>query len=417
MNSLLSRFPLSLLRGVLFLLATQLLLACGEGSKANNGENSTDSTQASGSAQPEDKLQYDRYWNDLARWLGGLKPLPGSKVKELYQLPGYDQHMAFWDKAWQYRDTLLLQKLDAWAADEFQKAHLHTGNVFYPLSGPDFLTIYELFPNARKYIFYGLEPEGRLADSTYLNNLTQEQRQFAVRNLQNSLEDILKMSFFVTREMQRQLKASKMDGQFPIILSFMARHGVEVIRVEPIKLSGSPEPVVSAQPAEFDPEDRDITGLRFVFRQGPGEPLQTVEYWSLDILDTKISSTYPWFVEYLKAHAPTRTYFKAASYLMHWDNYSILRNTTLEISDFILQDDSGIAYRYFDQNVWNIDYYGNYHKPKLDVWGGFQADLKRVFQTNPNVKSIDFGIGYTNQEHNCNLIIARKKNGLFAQPS
>ena len=395
------------------LLAIFVLLftvSCKESTPNNGGSSDTDTTAQSEAAK--DELKFDRRWNDLARLLGGMPAQEGSKMTQYDTLKATAEYRQSYDEVYAIHKDRLLEKLKSWAKEEFPKQHTHTGNVFYPLSGGDFLTIHTLFPNAKKYVFFGLEPEGRLLDEAYLQHVSQQDMANAYRNMNKALEYIMDESFFVTRDMQKDLKRSKLTGQIPIILSFMGRLEQQVINVEPIymKDDGTPD-VLDKQPEELDARDEQITGMRFTFREGPGKPLQTVEYWSLDIENQHLEK-YPYFLDYIASHKPTRTYFKAASYLMHWGIFSKMREQTLDVSEFILQDDSGIAYRFLrddPEHDWDLTYYGQYDKPKLKVWGGFQGDLKRIYQTNPDVKPIDFGIGYTNKPHNCNLIIARKE--------
>ena len=56
------------------------------------------------------------------------------------------------------------------------------------------------------------------------------------------------------------------------------------------------------------------------------------------------------------------TYLKGASYLMHESYFSEIRNYIFKKSSTIVQDDSGIAFRYFKTSEFNWEYslYGNY---------------------------------------------------------
>ena len=55
---------------------------------------------------------------------------------------------------------------------------------------------------------------------------------------------------------------------------------------------------------------------------------------------------------------PGVTLLKAASYLMHSDNFSQVRGYLLAHSKVILEDDSGIPYRFFSNNKWNVRFVG-----------------------------------------------------------
>jgi len=72
----------------------------------------------------------------------------------------------------------------------------------------------------------------------------------------------------------------------------------------------------------------------------------------------------------------------------------------------ILQDDSGIAFHYFDPLVWDIQLYGSYTKPIPLFEEFFEQDLYEAYQTR-KVKKLNFRIGYHPQS---NLLFAKRKN-------
>ena len=96
---------------------------------------------------------------------------------------------------------------------------------------------------------------------------------------------------------------------------------------------------------------------------------------------------------------------KSASYLMHEADFSYVRNAVLSKSKAILQDDSGISYKFFDKTKWDIQLYGVYNGPIPLFAKRYEKDLKEAF-TKGNVKPITFQYGYGSH---CALLIARKK--------
>jgi hypothetical protein len=73
----------------------------------------------------------------------------------------------------------------------------------------------------------------------------------------------------------------------------------------------------------------------------------------------------------------------------------------------VLQDDSGIPYKYFDTAPWHVQLYGDYVRP----YGSFrwleQKDLKKAYST-PSTKPLDFQIGYGFRKMPSNLLFAKK---------
>jgi hypothetical protein len=100
---------------------------------------------------------------------------------------------------------------------------------------------------------------------------------------------------------------------------------------------------------------------------------------------------------------------KGASYLLHSANFSIIRNIILNGAKTVIQDDSGIAFRYFDKSKWDFKFFGDYVKPISLFSKNYQKDLDSVWHQQGSEK-IGFGIGYNFKDNNSNLLIATKKN-------
>jgi len=54
--------------------------------------------------------------------------------------------------------------MSSWSDDNFINSEVDTSLVFYPFSGPDFLHVYFLYPNANEYIFLAIEKVGSIPD-------------------------------------------------------------------------------------------------------------------------------------------------------------------------------------------------------------------------------------------------------------
>lgn len=394
------------------LLVAVLMLGIGlSGCKSEGGGGTTDG-QDTVRTDTVPEIVYNRYWNDLARMVGGMPPLPGSVLARLDTTEFARSHRAFWDEKWGFRDTNLLVKMAAWARQEFPREHESTGNALYPLSGSDVMHIHQFYPNAKHYVFFALETEGTLMDSAFIHSLSAQELQTGLVAQQKSLADIFRLTFQITQYMGRDLGRSRLDGQQPIILAFLARTGNEVLNVEPITLTRNAQvEVMPTQMRTRVPQDSIITGLRYTFRRQRGAPVQTLDYWCLQIEDQYINRNYPYFVTYIKNLKPARVYFKAASYLMHYDEYKLTQQAILDASEFILQDDSGFPYQRLKDGPFDITLYGDYDKPKLAQWGTLQPELKRIYQTDTTIRDLPFGLGYTNNDHNCNMQIARRRAG------
>ena len=98
-------------------------------------------------------------------------------------------------------------------------------------------------------------------------------------------------------------------------------------------------------------------------------------------------------------------YVKSASYLMHTDSFSTIRETLLDLRGAIVQDDSGVPLRYFDQKQWNLRLYGTY-VPPLDIFRQYlQPDLAAAYARGSSGKLV-FGAGYHWNWKEANLMVA-----------
>ena len=133
-------------------------------------------------------------------------------------------------------------------------------------------------------------------------------------------------------------------------------------------------------------------------------------YFSCDISDLGLSKNKRLHA-FLKGLPSVTTYLKSASYLLHKPYFSLVRKTILEKSSFVLQDDSGIPVRFYNEQQWNHQYYGTYDAP-INLFKNFlQKDLKMAYDSieKVQIKPLNFGIGYDYKLNESNLMLFSKK--------
>jgi hypothetical protein len=161
--------------------------------------------------------------------------------------------------------------------------------------------------------------------------------------------------------------------------------------------------VVAAGPARA--ETRGVT-IKF---EDEKRNSRALTYFSLNLQDSSLKRK-PGTVQYLSGLPKPATLVKSASYLMHKKYFSTIREVILSRSVAIVEDDSGIPYRFFDKSVWDVRLYGRYTKPiqMFDAW--FQEDLKSAFTADEaKVEALEFGIGYKYRPKTSTLILARRR--------
>jgi len=350
---------------------------------------------------------FDPYWTDLARVIGGLRPRDTLYWRSAIQDTAWQAHARRMDYLWSTREQSLFLPLQKWAETELAPYHEWKGFVFYPFSGADWPSIYALYPQGSRYVFFGLEQEG---DPHYVRLLSPQEIAQNLWGPYAAMADLLRLSFFKTKEMQQFLAKGKVRGLLPVFLAFFARTGYNIHSVEHIYLTpdGKVDTLAAgrSKPAQ-SPWDTIVTGLRFVIGK-PSQPPQEVIYVSFNAANDGLNRQ-KGILPFLKTIQPCVSFIKAASYLLHGPDFSQIRTLLLTQSVAILQEDSGIPYRFFDSTAWKVQLYGVYHAPIPLFKNKFQQNLYQAYRTQP-VKPLRFGIGYHLNPGTSNLLLAIRRN-------
>lgn len=343
-----------------------------------------------------DQKQAD-YLTDTAKLIAGMKVDPKSQFYSLTQSKFWVNYHGFIDPAWSKLEKQQLAKVSAWSKQELATINQSNPRIFYPFSGPDLLYANLFFPTAQEYVLVALEPVGTIPN---LNELSESQRNQKLGDVKNSLYSLLQFSFFQTKEMKSDLSN---QGVLPLILLFMARTNNRILDLQYIGLDKN------AKIQKF--EKSMIPGVKIDFvPEGEKEP-RTLYYFSADISDEGLKKT-PQFRQFIKQIEQPITYLKAASYLMHRENFAEIRELILAQSQAILQDDSGIPLNFFAEKPWNLNFFGTYTAPISLFSVRYQPDLKKIYQSNAAVKPLNFGVGYRFGVNQSNMMLATKKQKL-----
>lgn len=398
------------LRSALFVgvltFSLSLCTACGKGGGEQADAPPTDTTAKAQPKEPEEKVEADRYWNDYARYLAGLPPLEGSVLGGIENRPEAKAHQQFFDVAWEKKKNNHLVKLTKWIKAEYPAWYESKQTAYYPFSGPDFMHIYTWFPNAKRYVMFGMEPEGSFND---VREVAPERLGPNLQRFEQSLNDILAFTFYKTIDMAAELKYTEIDGTMPAILAFMARMELTPLTARRIKVmpDGTVSTIDKSVPQVYN--DGVVTGLEIKFRKGTDGPIQTLHYFSLDASNAGYTNQTD-FHAYVKAMGPTQTFFKSASYLMQYNDFSFMREQIIATTQHLLQDDTGIPFKNLEANVWDYKYYGQYTRTIPLFAQRFQPDLRDYYAKNADkIKPIDFLLGYNIVYNECSLLAAEKK--------
>ena len=345
-------------------------------------------------------VPFDTLKEDAASFISGMQHGKSGCLARLDTTTKWKQFSIRLDSGFLDLDTARFTKMGKWADSELIDRHGST-TLFYPFGGPDLLNANIFYPNAEKYILIGLEPVGDMPD---LCNMSVEQTNKYLEDVRYSLKDIFKRSYFITGNMIGALKKNSVNGSVPLISLFIERNGYNIVSINKIGIDSNG----TWQPSDSLKNIKSFThGIKIDFAADTGRRIQSVFYFQTDISDEGLKKN-PGFQKYFSSLPLSYTYLKAASYLMHGKDFSIIRNIVFDKSKTILQDDSGIAYRYFDKTKWDIHLYGSYTKPGKEFSWINETDLARAY-TDPSVKPVPFTLGYNWRTQHINLLYAVRK--------
>ncbi len=318
------------------------------------------------------------YHDDWARFLAGLPGGRNSAFAGSRQTAAWQQHQAEMDRLFSNFGNTRQLSIGGWQSGEL--GHLGSRFVFYPFGGPDFLFSHTLFPGASTHVLVGLEGVAPLPAPALVleNNLAGN-----LGNLRKSLGSAVNFSYFITKDMRAELSATRLEGTLPVLLVFLARTGHRVQSVELISLSGAGQVVPRGAGS--------APGFRIVANGG-----SKVVYYFQENLGNENLASNPRILRFVSSQGSPVTFLKSASYLMHQDRFSVIRNAILNQSQAVVSDPSGVPFRYFDPARWNITLYGDYTGP-IPLFSEYpQTDLAAAYRDGRyKVKPLPFGVGYT----------------------
>ncbi|SHM30311.1 hypothetical protein [Hymenobacter psychrotolerans] len=346
------------------------------------------------------------YSHDVAAFLGGQPVSRRSPLQPLAALPAWQAFAADADKSWANYHATRTDKIEKWAAAELDSVRAASPTIFYPFSGPDLLNVVTMFPTSKKFVLLGLEPVGSVPRRSTLANAK------LYPAVKASLWSVLNFSFFRTNDMAVDLKSVELDGALPLMMLFAARTNHQIQDIRYVQLNTEGQLTDADSTVVQKPGPKTIPGVEMRMLNQAGEE-QTVYYFSADISDWKMGATKDAVVQYAKTLGPLTTYVKSATYLMHKPYFSKVRNLILAHSNYILQDDSGIAMKYFRPADWNLTYYGTYKRPINLFAKHYQPELTQAYaDTSNRPRPLPFGTGYNWRQNDSNLLLARRQQAL-----
>jgi len=363
--------------------------ACG--GAAADKEKPAPAAQQEAAPAPKPAPAYDHALTDEARVLAGLDPEDTQRFAPVITRASWKAHKADFDTNWGQIAQQRFPLMRDWRDREFKPVVDACDTLFYPFGGPDFLNAYLFFPTCNQYLLFGLETVGSVPA---LEKMKDDRLDKALGETRLALADIFKRAYFITKSMEKELRTSQVDGTVPVILVMLARVDAQIVKIETDGPWNAKDGAAGRLPSAT---------ISFIAKGS--DRVQKVTYIRVDMMNPNFSKQAS-LLAFLKGLGPVTTFVKSASYLMHDDRFSMVRDIVLGQSKALLQDDTGVPYKFFDKAKWTLTFYGKYSKPISDFNYGFQKDLDAAFKQPGAAKDLPFSFGYHWREGTSSVILA-----------
>lgn len=296
------------------------------------------------------------------------------------------------DGAWDYYQKSIGQPMSEWARTEVRRPP--GGTVFYPFSGPDFVTVSHLFPQADRFVMVAMQAAGEPADVTNMSSVRLQS--FQAKFMREWMK-FSRLAFFRTDDLNEDLRDKHAQiGVTTILITFALYSGFDVKAVYPI--------VFDEASGDYIKANGPWKSVRLELSKA-GKPV-VLDYVSLDLSDGVLSqsaSTRAW----LAKEAKNPVLLKAASHLLQETYFSVLRDILVENATMVVQDETGLNYTYLAQ-IGPVDLYGGFLYPHELFNRKKQESLAQAYRESKDVKALPFAFSYNKTTERRSVQIVRR---------
>ena len=296
------------------------------------------------------------------------------------------------DGAWDYYQKTIGQPMSEWAKTEVRRAP--GGTVFYPFSGPDFVTVSHLFPQADRFVMVAMQAAGEPADMT---NMSSGRMQSFQAKFMREWMKFSRLAFFRTDDLNEDLRDKHAQiGVTTILITFALYSGYDVKAVYPI--------VFDEASGDYIKGNGPWKSVRLELSKA-GKPV-VLDYVSLDLSDGVLSqsaSTRAW----LARESRHPVLLKAASHLLQETYFAVLKDILVENATMVIQDETGLNYTNLAQ-IGPVDLYGGFLYPHELFNRKKQESLAQAYRESKDVKPLPFAFSYNKTTERRSVQIVRR---------
>lgn len=292
---------------------------------------------------------------------------------------------------WNRYDNAIGKPMMRWAKTEVSTPDTH---VFYPFSGPDFTTLFQLFPNKEHYVMTAMQRGEQLIDLRKLFHSAGSQTLEVMGSAWNSFGHD---GFFVTEYLFKYLSTNRVKiGATSLIAAFLNLHGFSIQDIVPIQINAN------GNIEELSKNDSWDSVRFFLTKDGKNV---TLDYVRMDLSNDGLNKNENHLTFFQKS-TQHPVLLKAASHLPQHPGFTLVRNAILENAPMVVQDETGLDYKPLSEKF-NTVLYGQFVKA-YKVFSTYNKELAHAYKDRTDEKPLPFRVGYY-KDGNYAFIVAKRK--------
>ena len=298
------------------------------------------------------------------------------------------------DQSWETYQKDHGRPMSAWAKSEIRFSG--SGTVFYPFSGPDFVTVNQLYPDADRYVMVAMQAAGEPA---LLAPMTPERAQHFQAKFLREWKRFAYNAFFITAELEADRYAKSAHiGITTILTTFALYTGYDVTDLYPIAYdSASGQFIKSAGPWH---------SVRLVLKKN-GKTI-ALDYVSLDLSDGNLLKNEK-MRGWLSQMTQHPMLIKAASHLLQDGNFIVLRDMIVKNAPMVDEDETGVDYSHL-KKIGKVELYGGFSLPFEQFSPHKQQSLAQAYREATDVKPMPFAFSYNKEHERRSVQIVRRQS-------
>jgi|JI9StandDraft_1071089.scaffolds.fasta_scaffold00263_1 hypothetical protein len=277
--------------------------------------------------------------------------------------------------------------------------------VFYPFSGPDFPNAYTIYPKATTYIMIGLEAGGFEPDFESMN---ENQISRGLYELNGSLDTISRLNYFMTNSMKQDVSKSVFRGTAPVFLAYFGFLKVKPYSIKNFVLNDNGDIVyLTKEQIKANANYREgLVCLDIDFLDPADGTKKKLYFLSTNISNYGLKAN-PGTMKFLGKFGTFASTFKAASFLLHYDSFTDMKEFIIKNSELMVMDDTGPPVRDLAQD-YNIKVFGRYTRP-IGLWPEkVQKELQKLHEDQKPEK-VNFKYGYGTADKQQHIMVVTRK--------